>query len=173
MIKRDILENRVKTAYLAVGSSLGNKNKNIELTKIKLSNSKIKIIKCSSIYESLSWPNPKNPTFFNIVLKVETFLSAKRLLKRCLVIEKELGRKRKRKNEPRVCDIDILDYDNKIIFDSGLKLTIPHSELHKRSFVLLPLFEISKNWIHPKKKIKITKMLNSLAITDLTTIKQI
>ena len=83
-----------------------------------------------------------------------------------------MGRKRNKKNEPRTCDIDIVDYDQKVIkMNKSFSLNIPHSEMHKRNFVLLPLFEITKTWIHPIKKISIKELVNSLKTKDLKTIK--
>ena len=93
-----MLESQAKIAYLAIGSNLGNKRKNIELAKVKLQNNKIEIIKSSNNYETLSWPNKKDPKFINIVLKIRTFLSPYELLKTCNIIEKELGRKINKKN---------------------------------------------------------------------------
>ena len=72
MIKQDILENQVKIVYLGIGSNLGNRKKNIEKAKFKLLKIILKLLKSSSYYESLSWPNPKNPKFYNIVLKIFT-----------------------------------------------------------------------------------------------------
>ena len=72
MIKQDISENLVKIVYLGIGSNLGNRNNNIEKTKFKLQNYQIKILKCSSNYESESWPNPNNPKFINIIIKIQT-----------------------------------------------------------------------------------------------------
>jgi 2-amino-4-hydroxy-6-hydroxymethyldihydropteridine diphosphokinase len=60
VIKQDILENQAKIAFLAIGSNLGNKKRNIELAKFKLESNNIKIIKSSNNYETLSWPNKKN-----------------------------------------------------------------------------------------------------------------
>ncbi len=169
-----MLESQAKIAYLALGSNLGNKKKNIELAKFKIQNNKIEIIKSSNNYETLSWPNKNYPKYINIVLKVRTFLSPYELLKICSVIEKELGRKKINKNEPRTCDIDIIDYDQKIIRNNNNQiLTLPHPKMHVRTFVLLPLFEITQQWIHPEKKIEIKKLINSLNIKDLRTIKQI
>mgnify|MGYP001430525269 CR=1 FL=1 len=83
-------------------------------------------------------------------------------------------RKKINKNEPRTCDIDIIDYDQKIIRNNNNQiLTLPHPKMHVRTFVLLPLFEITQQWIHPEKKIEIKKLINSLNIKDLRTIKQI
>ena len=173
-IKQDMLENQAKIVYLALGSNLGNKRKNIELAKFKIQTNKIEIVKSSNNYETLSWPNKRNPKFINVVLEARTFLSPYDLLKTCRIIEKELGRKTSNKNEPRTCDIDIIDYDQKIIRNnSNQNLTLPHPEMHVRSFVLLPLFEITHKWIHPEKKIEIKKLINLLDIKDLRTIKQI
>ena len=169
-----MLENQAKIAYLGIGSNLGNKKKNIELTKFKLEKNNIKIIKASNNYETLSWPNINKPKFVNAVIKVRTYLSPLKLLQKCLIVEKELGRIRIKKNDPRTCDIDIIDYDQRILRktdNSGLRL--PHPEMHKRNFVLLPLYEISKKWVHPVKKKQIVNLINLLEISDLRTIKLI
>ena len=84
-----MLENQVKIAFLAIGSNLGNKEKNICLAKYKLQSNDVKLIKSSSNYETLSWPNTKNPTFINIVLKIKTFLSFLELQVICNLIEKD------------------------------------------------------------------------------------
>ena len=70
MIKQDILENQVNVAFLAIGSNLGNKKKNIDKTKFLLEKNSIKIIKSSNIYETYSWPNKDDPKFYNIVIKI-------------------------------------------------------------------------------------------------------
>jgi len=75
-----MLENPVKSIYLGVGSNLGDKRKYIEQAKLRLLQNNIKIKKTSSFYESLSWPNPDNPKFLNIVLEVVTDLSPIKLL---------------------------------------------------------------------------------------------
>ena len=72
-------------------------------------------------------------------------------------------------NQPRTCDIDVLDYDRKIINQKNLKL--PHPRMHTRNFVLLPFFEINKTWIHPLKKIDIKKLLSFIKESDLIAIK--
>ena len=166
-----MLEKQAKIAYIGIGSNLGNKKKNIEFSKYLLDQKQIKVLKVSSMFESLSWPNPKKPKFINIVIKIKTTLTPYNLMKVCLEIEKTLGRKRFKKNQPRTCDIDVLDYDRKIIDEPNLKL--PHPRMHTRNFVLLPLFEIDKTWIHPLKKINIKKMLSFIKECDLISIKLI
>ncbi len=170
MIKQDILENQVKSVYLGIGSNLGNRKSNIEKARLFLLYNNINIIKSSSLYETLSWPDPKKPKFLNIVLKVRTNIAPLKLLKICKEIEYSLGRKNSPKNSPRVCDIDILDYDTKIM-QIGIKL--PHPRMHKRNFVLFPMFEIDKNWLHPIFKHNIKRLILKLSNKDISSIKQI
>ena len=170
MIRQDIYENQANKVFLAIGSNLGDRFRNIELAKIMLSDNRIKILKSSSFYETLSWPNIKNPKFLNVVLEIETNLRPLSLLDLCKKIEKSLGRKKSKKNSPRVCDIDILDY-NKRNENNGINL--PHPRLHQRNFVLIPLFEISKKWTHPKSKDHIKTLILKLSKKDITSIKQI
>ena len=74
------------------------------------------------------------------------------------------------KNSPRVCDIDIIDF-NGLILDE--ELTLPHKLMHKRNFVLLPLFEIDKKWLHPLLNINVKKLIYSLPNKDIRSIKKI
>ena len=165
-----MLENQVKSIYLGIGSNLGNKKDNIEKAKFKLTKNDIRILQSSSFYESLSWPNSKDPKFLNIVLKISTNLTAKDLIKKCKEIEISLGRKKTPKNSPRECDIDIIDYNKKVTKNG---IILPHPRMHKRSFVLLPLFEINKDWSHPISKDHIKSLILALPNKDITSIKQI
>ena len=173
MIKQDISENQAKVVYLAIGSNLGKKRFNIESAKIKLQDYSIKILRSSNSYESESWPDRNNPKFINIVIKIKTNKSPLNLLKICKLIEMNLERKKSKKNAPRTCDIDIIDYDQKIINLVSKKLILPHPSMHKRNFVLLPLYDIDQSWKHPISKINIVKLINSLPIYDLRSIKKI
>ena len=173
MKKQDILENQASQVYLAIGSNLGNKINNIQVTKFELVKHKIKILKSSSFYVSKSWPDDSMPNYINIVIKIETSLTPLELLEVCNTIESKLGRIRTKKNSPRTCDIDIIDYDNKILGKPNSKLELPHPRMFKRNFVLLPLFDVDKRWKHPKSKINIVKLINSLPIKHLRSIKRI
>ena len=170
MIELDIFENQAKFIYLGIGSNLGNRKINIEKAKFELLQNNIKIIKSSNYYESLSWPSPKSPKFLNTVIKVNTNLTALELLTKCKDIEKILGRKKSPQNSPRECDIDILDYNN-LILDK--EIVLPHPRMHKRNFVLFPLFELDKDWKHPISKLHIKKLILLLPNEDIRSIKQI
>jgi len=165
-----MLENPAKSVYLGIGSNLGNRKKNIENSKLKLIEYGIDILKSSNFYETPSWPNSKFPKYLNVVLKVKTSHHQIELLKICKNIEKSLGRKKTPKNSPRECDIDIIDYANKF---TNKGISLPHPEMHKRNFVILPLFEINKNWVHPISHQNIKKIIYSLSNKDIRSIKYI
>ena len=175
MIKQDISENLVKIAYLGIGSNLENKKVNIEKAKYFLQDYPINIQNSSSFYETPAWPNLDHPKFLNIVVKIATKLHPKELFFVIKKIERKLGRIVTKKNNPRTCDIDIIDYDNKIfnlIINKNI-LLIPHPRIIGRNFVLIPLYEINKNWLHPKNKIKINNLIEKLDFESLRSIKQI
>ena len=169
-----MFEKQAKSVILAVGSNLGNRQHNIEKTKYFInSNEKIKIISSSSYYRTDSWPNKKDPYFLNIVLKCITTFDPSELFKFAKEIEKFLGRSKSYKNAPRICDIDIIDYSQKNLLFNDIDLKIPHPRMHTRSFVLFPLFEIQKNWIHPYKQIDVKTLISLLPDRDIRSIKQI
>ena len=90
-------------------------------------------------------------------------------------IEEKLERKRKIKNDPRTCDIDIIDYRGKVINfqHKNLKLQIPHEKINQRNFVLFPLKEIYPEWKHPKTKVKISELIGKLSEEDRKSILKI
>jgi len=171
--KQDTSENLANSAYLAIGSNLENKIRNIEITKVELEKYKIKILKSSSNYISESWPDPSMPNYINIIIKIKTSLAPLELLKICNLIELKLGRVRVKKNAPRTCDIDIIDYNKMILNEKDSQLILPHPRMSTRNFVLIPLYEVDKSWKHPKSKINIVNLINSLPVEDLRSIKQI
>tara|TARA_B100001287_G_C22653798_1_gene516607 strand:- start:364 stop:882 length:519 start_codon:yes stop_codon:yes gene_type:complete len=169
-----MLEKLVNQVFLAIGSNLGNKKHNIEKAKYLLEESEnFKIKKTSSYYKTKSWPDPSKPSYYNIVIETETSLDPLNLFYFLKKIERKLGRKYSSKNSPRECDIDILDYNQKcfnIIYDKSNSIIIPHPRMHQRNFVLIPLFEISKKWIHPKFKKKISHLIKQIDPIELRSI---
>ncbi len=172
MKKLDISENQAKTVFLGIGSNLGSRKINIEKAKFLLTEYNLNFLSISSYYETPSWPNPKNPKFLNIIIKLICYYSPQELIKICKSIEIKLGRKKSKKNAPRTCDLDIIDFNNKVSNKTD-KIDFPHKMMHKRNFVLFPLFEIQKNWIHPDKKIDLKTLISLLPYRDIRSIKQI
>ncbi len=173
MKKQDISENQVNFVYLSLGSNLGNKKNNIEKAKFLLNSSGINILKTSNYYKTKSWPNNNFPDFLNIVLFAKTKNNFEEIFTRIKNIEEIIGRKKAPKNYPRICDIDIIDFNGLCISEEANKnkIIVPHINMHKRNFVLMPLYEINKYWIHPKFKKNILKLISNLSISDLTAIK--
>ena len=151
--------------FLGIGSNLdskfGDRYNNIMRTLKLIQEEKILVKKISKFYETPSYPNKKNPKFINIVIEIEYNLDPEMLLKKIFLIEKKMERKRNTKNEPRTCDIDIIDF--KGLIKNQKNVVLPHPKMYKRNFVLFPLKEINPQWIHPKLNKKIDFFINNLS----------
>ena len=140
----------INKVFLSLGSNIGDRVHNLSLARIVISNKIGNITINSKIYQSEPWGFELQDNFLNQIIIVETYLNS---------IEKKLGRVRKRKWEPRNIDIDILFYNNEVIYTKNL--IIPHPLIQKRNFILIPLNEIAKNYIHPKINKSINQLLKS------------
>ena len=160
---------------LAFGSNLPFKNNspqdNIEKAYEVLSKNGIKILNKSSIYRSEAYPNKNDPEFCNSVVSVDTDLEPVVLLKIILKIEESFDRKRYVKNSPRTLDIDIICFDDIVLNEKNL--IIPHPEIQNRLFVLLPIQEINKNWLHPVLTKSVTNIIKEFDQKALNTVKKI
>ena len=137
------------TAYIALGSNLGDREANLRRAVDRLgASSGVRVVAVSTFYDNLAIGGPpESPPFLNAAAVVETTLSAHHLLRRLLAVERGMGRVRRQKWEPRVIDLDLLLYDMDIVDAPGL--TVPHPLMHQRDFVLRPLAEIAHAAIHP------------------------
>lgn len=128
-------------AFIGLGSNIGERYNNlIEAVSSLHRHKEIKLVKSSSIYETLPVGYTEQDDFLNMVIQLETTLSPDELLKLCLQIEKDLGRKREIKWGPRIIDLDILLYNQENIETENL--IVPHPRMHERAFVLAPLLEL-------------------------------
>jgi len=171
--KQDILENQVNLVYLALGSNLGDRKNNLNSSIDLIQKEGILIKKSSMFYSTKSWPNENFPDFINSIILIETKLNLRQLFLKIKKIEKKLGRIKSERNHPRVCDIDIIDFNNKIIKKKigNHEINIPHKRMHVRNFVLFPLFELNRDWVHPKLNKNILKLLSNLTTEQLLGIK--
>ena len=158
-----------------LSSNFGNRFENIDLAISYFQSHKIQLLKKSSFYETLSYPDIKNPKFINVVIGVLTHLSPEKFASVLISIEETLERKRNQKNEPRTCDIDIIDYNGKVMnfIYKRLIFKVPHEKLIYRNFVLFPLQEIVPSWIHPITKEKISNLIAKLPEGDRKSILKI
>ncbi|WP_417670169.1 2-amino-4-hydroxy-6-hydroxymethyldihydropteridine diphosphokinase [Roseibium sp.] len=131
-------------AALGLGSNMGDTRQNLTTAVEKLDACEgIRVLARSSDYRTPPWGPVPQDDYRNICLKIETTLSPRDLLTRCLEIEKELGRVRDIRWGPRIIDIDVLIHgDNKVDEEN---LTVPHPRMGERAFVLVPLAEIWPN----------------------------
>jgi len=151
--------------HINIGSNLdskyGTKFENISIAINLLIDSKLNIKKISNFYETPSYPNKNLPKFANIGLLAEYDFNYTKLIKTISLIEKKIGRVKLKKNDPRVCDIDIIDFKGLIKKNKLLKL--PHPRSHVRNFVLYPIKEIDPKWIHPIFKKNVDFLINELS----------
>jgi 2-amino-4-hydroxy-6-hydroxymethyldihydropteridine diphosphokinase len=151
--------------HLNIGSNLksqhGSRFDNISLALNLLINSKIKIKKISNFYETPSYPNKSFPKFLNVGIIIDYKNSYFDLLKEIKIIEKKLGRIQTIKNDPRIIDIDIIDFKSEI--KNTDRLILPHPKCHLRNFVLYPILQIDPYWSHPILKKNALFLINKLS----------
>jgi len=146
----------VRKVYIGLGTNLGARRGNISRA-IGLLGEKIDIISCSSIYETEPVGRKDQNWFLNCVVAAQTGFSPDVLFELVKDIESRIGRKRGARWGPRIIDLDILAYGDMVLKRGELK--IPHPEMHRRGFVLIPLGEIAPDFIHPVYKKNIPALL--------------
>jgi len=140
-------KNKKHTAYLLIGSNMGNTAENLQNAIHQIETNCGFIYKKSTLYKTAAWGNVEQPEFLNQALVLKTDMSAKKLMKQLLHIERLMGRERTTKMGPRIIDLDIILMDETVVFSDFL--TLPHPHLQDRKFVLLPMAEIAANAFHP------------------------
>ena len=146
-------------AYLALGTNIGNKRRNMITAAALLAERVGDVLALSGFYETEPWGFQSENRFLNAALQIETALSPLELLKATQEIEIEMGRTQKSNGayHDRIIDIDILLYDDLVL--QTPELTLPHPLMHERLFVMEPLAEIAPNVIHPVFKKPVISLL--------------
>jgi 2-amino-4-hydroxy-6-hydroxymethyldihydropteridine diphosphokinase len=148
--------------YIGLGSNLGDRKANLREAEERLRElPTTRVVKASSLYESEPHGDAKT-WFVNNVIELETELEPEELLKRTRAIEAAMGRKRVKGKRwgSRIIDIDLLLMDNQTVNKRTLK--IPHPEMHKRRFVLMPLAELAPHVTHPHLGTSMSELLGGL-----------
>jgi len=154
-----------RITYLSLGTNQGNKLENLQNAIDMIAKKIGAILNISSVYKTASWGFDSND-FYNICLKVSTYHPPEKLMNILLDIESNLGRKRNDKKgySDRNIDIDILLFDDEIIFSKTL--IVPHAKMLERKFVLVPLVEIAATVIHPIEKQKLSTCIKNCEDTS-------
>ncbi len=135
-------------AYIGLGSNLGEREAMIRLALDDLARLPgTRLVRASSLYDTEPVGEVEQPNFLNAVAQLDTELTARQLLWNMLLIEKRLGRVRTKRWGPRTIDLDLLLYGSLVLDEPDLK--VPHPELTRRSFVLVPLIEVDPLLVHP------------------------
>lgn len=144
--------------FLCLGSNSGDRSNNLDVALMRMKQRGLRILSCSSRYETEPVGMPSETWFFNQVIEVETDMMPLELLAWVKTVEKEMGRVLTEKLKPRVIDVDILLAEDRVIQTD--RLLIPHPELAMRNFVLIPFAEIAPDVVHPVLNKKIRDLLS-------------
>lgn len=135
-------------AFIGLGSNLGERENMIRMALDDLARlPETTLVRASSLYDTEPVGETEQPNFLNAVAQIDTALTARQLLWNLMLIEKRLGRVRTKKWGPRTVDLDLLLYGDLIVEEEDLQ--VPHPELTRRSFVLVPLVELDPGLVHP------------------------
>ncbi|OON67262.1 2-amino-4-hydroxy-6-hydroxymethyldihydropteridine diphosphokinase [Hymenobacter sp. CRA2] len=145
------------TAYLLLGSNLGERVVTLHRALVALAECAGKIKTVSAVYETAAWGNEGQPAFLNQAVQLGTDLNPQELLRACQQVENDFGRERLEPWGPRTLDVDILFYDD-LVLDSE-QLTIPHPRLQERMFALVPLADIATTYVHPRLQRSVADLL--------------
>ena len=148
-------------AYISFGSNIGNRFAYINQALQALREADgVSLIRVSSLYETEPVGDEAQDWFLNGVLAIETILSPHSLLDLLKRIETRMGRQQRRRWGPREIDLDILIYEGRCI--NTPDLIVPHPEMHRRRFVLVPFAEIAPDTVHPILQQTIQTLLSEL-----------
>jgi 2-amino-4-hydroxy-6-hydroxymethyldihydropteridine diphosphokinase len=143
------VQNESVTAYVSIGSNLGDRAGNLLLAVRALLEANFAVLRLSAVYETEPVEvEAEHGLFLNMVAELEvTNVTPEQMMARMIRIEYLLGRRDKNLKQPRTIDLDLLFYGN-LQYQTTF-LTLPHPRLHRRKFVLVPMAELAPHFVHP------------------------
>jgi len=149
------------TAYIALGSNIGDRKGRLDFAVSALETEReCRVTRVSGFIATAPYGYTDQDHFLNGCLELKTLLTPPELLDRLHSIEDSAGRERAERWGPRTLDLDIIFYDDLVMSDAAL--TIPHADMHRRDFVLAPLYEIAPGHVHPVFNKTIAALLGEL-----------
>ena len=164
MKDRTLRPDNIRTAYLSLGSNLGDRDRNLR-DAIRALEGVGRVQAVSSFYETEPVDFADQAWFLNCAVAIESALSPERMMAELLCLERKLGRERTHSKGPRTIDIDILLFGERIV--DGPDLKIPHPAMHRRRFVLAPLAELAPGLRHPVTRRTISEMLDEAPVQSV------
>ena len=153
-------------AFIGLGSNLGDREANLRQALEYLAQSpETTVVRASSLYDTEPVGVEDQPHFLNAVAQIDTQLTPRQLLWNLMLVERRLGRVRAQRWGPRTIDLDLLLYEDEVLQEEDLEL--PHPELAKRSFVLVPLVELEPLLPHPVTRETMLSLLQRLGARPL------
>ncbi len=151
----------IQTAYIGLGSNLGNRREYLDKALKLLSEAnQIELERVSDFIETAALGDKSQPNYLNAVAQIKTSLFPEKLHEKLIEVENTLGRERKEKWASRTIDLDLLLFGEQVINTD--KLTVPHKQMHLRSFVLNGLCQLNPELIHPVMKVSVRQLASRL-----------
>ncbi|MEW6388699.1 MAG: 2-amino-4-hydroxy-6-hydroxymethyldihydropteridine diphosphokinase [Thermodesulfobacteriota bacterium] len=159
-------------AYIGLGANLGDPPRQLQEALVRLGEvEEVEVLQVSAFYLTPPLGPPGQPWYVNGVAQIRTRLTPEELFRVLLRIEKEMGRVRGERWGPRLIDLDLLLYDGEIL--AGPALVVPHPEMHRRAFVMVPLAEIAPQAWHPVLQKTIAELLAELDEADREAVQPV
>ena len=157
-------------AFIALGANLGKPREAFAWALAELEAAGVEVVRVSGLWRSAAWPEGSGaPDYLNAVAKVRAGVGPEALLALLHAVEARAGRVRGERNAPRVLDLDLVSYEAEV--REG-ELVLPHPRVGERAFVLLPMWEVEADWVHPVTGEGVWEMMGRLGSVEVERVTE-